>query len=99
MAECNFSGRHLRNKAISHGELPTLIFDLLQDDDTLQTLGIFSQHYIKTQMDAEIGARQLVGVYDKALIRDNSWKAFLKWYTKVSFNVLRVSLKYRLGLS
>jgi L-ribulose-5-phosphate 3-epimerase UlaE len=50
-------------------------------------------------MDAEIGARQLVGVYDKALIRDNSWKAFLKWYPKLSFNALRASLKYRLGLS
>lgn len=99
VAEFNFSGRHLRNKAISHGELPTLIFDLLQDDDTLQTLGIFSQHYIKTQMDAKIGARQIVGVYDKALIRDNLWKAFLKWYTKLSFNALRASLKYRLGLS
>jgi glycosyltransferase involved in cell wall biosynthesis len=98
IAEFNFSGRHLRFKSISAAQSVSSIRAVLENDDVLKDLGVFSYQYVKDHMDADIGAIQLYSVYKKAFLRVNSLKDYIKWYIDVNYSLIRKSVIHRLGI-
>lgn len=79
IAYFNFSGRHFRHRSNPAGSLPLLLKDLLRDENRQRQLGDYSCEYIRTQMDARIGAEQLLDVYQKALNKRSSLIDYAEW--------------------
>lgn len=86
VAKSNFSGRHLRHKDVTFMELLSTIKAILQDEVLPKDLGDFSYRYVKSEMDAEIGASQLYDVYSRAINRTLSWRDCLRWHTATLLN-------------
>lgn len=93
-AKYNFSGRHLKDKS-SPRELYVMIKNLLSNEEGLRDLGLFSYNYVKTQMDAEIGAQQLLEVYQKSLEKDNTFFDYSIWYITLSRTTAGMILRNR----
>jgi len=58
--------------------LGQIIKDLIMDDGRLEELGEFCSGYLRRNMAAELGARKVVAVYQKALSRRHSRFDFIK---------------------
>ncbi len=95
VAYFNFSGRHFRYRAKSSVLLSDLLGELLDDADTRKRLGDYSYDYIRTRMDARVGARQLVEVYERALGNRSSLIDYAWWSTQEVFTRLRLSVRIR----
>lgn len=93
-AKYNFSGRHLKDKS-SPRDLYVIIKSLLSSEQRLRELGLFSYNYIETQMDAKIGAQQLLEIYQKALEENNTLFDYSVWYTILSRTTAGMILRNR----
>jgi glycosyltransferase involved in cell wall biosynthesis len=82
-AKYNFSGRHFRYNPVSSDMFSTTLQHMMTDDKELNRIADFSYAYIKNEMDAEVGARQLVDVYQKALNRKTLLLDYAAWHIKV----------------
>jgi len=83
IAYYNFSGRHFKRRTTGPRPLPDLLLELAEDTDRLQQLGEYSLNFIRTEMDAQLGARQLLDVYEKANARKAALADFFIWYADV----------------
>jgi len=96
IAYFNFSGRHFRHSSKSGNSLPVQLENLLSDANTRKRLGDFSYEYIRTQLNAQIGAKQLVGIYKRALNKRPSLVDYTMWDIQAIFNIIVLALKRRI---
>jgi glycosyltransferase involved in cell wall biosynthesis len=97
VAHFNFSGRHLRQRSAPVDPLAVTVTRVLDDGEALARLGTFSFEYVKTQMDARLGAAQLAAVYQRALGRRCSLSAYARWYLASFIARTREGVRLRLG--
>ncbi len=91
----NFSGRHLRDHVQSQDALYMILKDLLDDVEARKRIGEYLYAYIKKNMDAKIGAEQLLGVYDKSLNKQLRITDFISWNTKIMCTILSLAVQRR----
>jgi glycosyltransferase involved in cell wall biosynthesis len=91
----NFSGRHIRNDGQSHGSLHTVLRALIDDGDMRKRFGQYLYVYIKQNMDAEIGAKQLLGVYERSLYKPLRIIDLISWNLKVTYTILGLAVQRR----
>jgi glycosyltransferase involved in cell wall biosynthesis len=92
----NFSGRHLRNCTINPGSLKNVLKKLIDEADTCKRLGEFSFQYIKNYMDAKVGAKQLIKVYERCLEKRLLTMDFIIWNTHILSTIIHLAVKRRL---
>ena len=62
----------------------------------MRRLGEYSLEYIRTKMDAQIGAEQLVEVYSKAIERKSVLADLFVWYIDTMYHSLLETTKRRI---
>ena len=92
----NFSGRHFRQRNTPCEVLSDLLKRLVNDTKQMKRLGEYSLDYIRTQMDAKIGAEQLVEVYSKAIKRKSVLTDLFVWYTDTMYHSLLDTAKRKI---
>jgi len=91
IAYYNFSGRHFRYLSETAAPLASVLEKLLTDGDLRKRLGDYSYEYIRSNMDAQIGAKQLLEVYQKAVNQRASLFDYVIWYFRaVYYRIVRV---------
>jgi glycosyltransferase involved in cell wall biosynthesis len=96
IAYYNFSGRHLRAREKPCETLSELLKRLVKDRDQMRRLGEYSLEYIRTEMDARLGAEQLVEVYNKAIERKWALADLFAWYSGTMYHSLLETTKKRI---
>ena len=96
IAYYNFSGRHFRQRKTPCETLSDLLKRLVEDTEQMRRLGEYSLEYIRTKMDAQIGAEQLVEVYSKAIERKSVLTDLLVWYVDTIYHSLLETTKRRI---
>ncbi len=96
VAYFNFSGRHFRPQVRGDNGLMPLLYKLITDQQLLAEAGRFSSDYIKKYMMAEIGATEVLAVYQRALLKKHSYRDYLQWYLKLIWAISLASSKRRL---
>jgi len=97
VAEYNFSGRHFRYRQGTVRDSISVLKDLVHDDATLAQAGRFSLEYIKKHMDAAIGAREILSVYEKALTKKHSQIDYIKWHLRIVQFWAKEGLEWRIN--
>lgn len=97
IAYYNFSGRHFRYCQPPRRSLAVLLENLLNDVNAQKRLADFSYEYVRTQMDAQIGAEQLVEVYKKALNKKPLLFDYVVWDVRRIFNRIILELKKKIS--
>jgi L-malate glycosyltransferase len=95
IATFNFSGRHFRHAPRVDTAIPALLKRLIADNAWQNDARRFSFEYIKNNMHAELGAQQLVTVYEKALAKEHSFYQYIVWYLTVCKTIAFDSFKRR----
>ncbi|MHC4069701.1 MAG: glycosyltransferase family 4 protein [Planctomycetota bacterium] len=98
IAHFNFSGRHFRQHHHVRNSLAVLLENLLNDENKQNQLAEFSYEYVRTQMDARIGAKQTAEVYLKAFNKRPLLMDCTAWYIRFILNVSSKKLKTKLRL-
>ena len=96
IAYYNFSGRHFRNRNMSCETLSDLLLRLVKDTNQMRRLGEYCLEYIRTKMDARLGAEQLVEVYNMAVERKSVLTDLLAWYIDTMYHSLLETTKKRI---
>lgn len=89
IAYYNFSGRHFRNRSNTKAGLSEVIERFLKSPDERFVLEKFSAEYIRSKMDAQFGAGQLLEIYRKTG-KEPAPKMFsyFHWYVRSSIAVI-----------
>lgn len=93
IARFNFSGRHFRYAHHFDADMPTLCERLITNNVLQNDACRFSFEYIKNHMNAEVGAQQLLTVYNKALFKKHSFCNYIVWYLTVCKTITLDRLK------
>lgn len=93
IAYFNFSGRHFKHHRGSRNDLLPLLEALITDDKKMYELSRFSFDYIRDHMTAEIGAGQVLRVYQRALYRKHTRSEYVRWWLKFAKDSLSTRAK------
>ena len=79
IARYNFSGRQFGIEGADGRPLVELLLELARDQERRRALGDFALEYVRSQLDARIGARQLLDFYAESTAVQATPGRALRW--------------------